>query len=98
MWCLLRQARFLYKFTVILSDQVCEYFQDFDPLRCGSITKSQFQRGLSDLGLSALGHHNLSAAQFEVLSQVYQTPNSPDKILWIVFMEDIESGNYQIYV
>jgi len=71
--------------------RVCEYFQDFDPLRSGSITKSQFQRGLSDLGFSALGHHNLSNAQFEALCQVYASPSQKDKIFWTHFMDDIES-------
>ena len=74
------------------SFQVREYFQDFDPLRSGMITKSQFQRGLSDLGLSALGHHNLTPAQFEALFQVYKSPKMPDKVLWTKFMDDIESG------
>jgi len=72
--------------------QVREYFQDFDPLRSGMITKSQFQRGLSDLGLSALGHHNLTPAQFEALYQVYKSTQMPDKVLWTQFMDDIESG------
>ena len=72
--------------------RVCEYFQDFDPLRSGTITKSQFRRGLSDFGLSALGHHNLSEAQFEVICQQYTNLNTPDQIMWTQFMTDVDSG------
>ena len=78
--------------------QVCEYFQDFDPLRSGMITKSQFRRGLSDLGLSALGQHKLTDAQFEALCNMYSSAKMPDKILWTRFMEDIESGKHVKYI
>ena len=77
--------------------QVCEYFQDFDPLRSGSITRTQFRRGLSDLGLSALGKHNLTNKQFEVLCQAYINPTMPDQILWARFTEDIESGKVVLH-
>lgn len=71
--------------------RVCEYFQDFDPLRSGSIPKSQFRRGLSDLGLSALGLHNLSENQYKLLCTTYQDPKMADKVLWRQFMGDLES-------
>lgn len=75
-----------------MSVQVIEYFDDFDPLRSGSISKSQFRRGLSLLGLSKLGHHDLQDAQFEVLIDFYQNPNKEDQVMWKNFMDDIESG------
>ena len=56
------------------------------------ITKSQFRRGLSDLGLSALGQHRLTDSQFEALCKMYSSAKMPDKVLWTRFMEDIESG------
>lgn len=70
--------------------RVCEFFQDFDPLRSGSITKSQFRRGLSDLGLSALGQLNLSEREFEHLRSYYENPIMTDKVLWTRFMDDVE--------
>ena len=76
--------------------QVCEYFQDFDPLRSGSITKSQFRRCLSNLGLSAIGQHNLSESQFQMLCGFYEDPAQKDKVLWTRFMDDIESGKLYI--
>lgn len=72
--------------------QVIEYFQDYDSLRSGSITKDQFQRGLSDLGLSAIGQHNLTQPQFKKLCDHYVTPGMPDKVQWTRFMDDVESG------
>ena len=69
-----------------------EYFQDFDGLRSGSISKSQFRRGLSSLGLSKLGHHDLIDPQFAVLCKYYENPKAEDKVLWTKFMDDIESG------
>ena len=77
--------------------QVCEFFQDFDPLRSGSITKPQFQRGLSDLGLSALGQHRLTEAQLKTLMAHYQNPTAQDKVLWTRFMDDVESGGCSIH-
>lgn len=69
-----------------------EFFQDFDPLRSGSISKTQFQRGLSVLGLCALGQHKLTDAQLKQLMSHYQNPCAEDKILWTKFMDDVESG------
>lgn len=71
--------------------RVCEFFQDFDPLRSGSITKSQFRRGLSDLGLSAIGQHNLAESQYKMLCSYYEDPSMTDKVLWTRFMDDVES-------
>ncbi|KAK2184430.1 hypothetical protein NP493_266g02009 [Ridgeia piscesae] len=71
--------------------RVSEFFQDFDQLRSGSITKTQFRRCLSDFGLSTLGEHDLTDVQFEALAQFYKDPKLPDKIMWHKFMWDIES-------
>ena len=68
------------------------HFQDYDPLRSGSITVSQFRRGLSDFGLSALGQHHLSNSQFEMLAACYADPAAKDKVRWVDFMADVESG------
>ena len=79
-----------------VSFQVSEFFQDFDQLRSGSITKSQFRRCLSDFGLSTLGEHDLTDVQFEALATMYQDPKLCDKIMWHKFMWDIESGESEI--
>lgn len=67
--------------------QVEEYFQDFDPLRHGSISRSQFRRCLS-----LMGQANLTNEQFEVLVQYYRDPKLPGNVMWTRFLTDTESG------
>lgn len=67
--------------------QVEEYFQDFDPLRHGSISRSQFRRCLS-----LMGQPNLTDEQFEVLVQYYRDPKLPGNVMWTRFLTDTESG------
>lgn len=67
--------------------RVCEYFQDFDPLQERSIPKSQFR-----MGLSALGQHNLTDSQFEVLFLYYENPQKKGTVLWRKFEKDIDTG------
>ncbi|XP_064617922.1 uncharacterized protein LOC135482031 [Liolophura sinensis] len=71
--------------------RVTEYFQDYDPLRSGSITKAQFLRGLASLGLSKLGQHDLSQKQASMLCDFYSSPTQADKVLWTKFVDDVES-------
>ena len=87
-----------------VSVQVCEYYQDFDPLRERSIPRSKFRMGLSAMGLSALGQFNLSNAEFKALSDTYADPANPDCVLWQNFEKEIETGktpfawSYDIFV
>lgn len=71
--------------------RVSEYFYDFDPLNSGSISTTQFRRGLASMGLSKLGKHDLTQAQFDKLSQYYINKVKPDQVLWKDFLKDIES-------
>ena len=73
----------LFKFP----SQVEEYFQDFDPLRHGSISRSIFRRCLS-----LMGQPNLTEEQFEVLASYYRDPKIPDNVMWTKFHTDIEIG------
>ncbi|XP_060063466.1 uncharacterized protein LOC132543930 [Ylistrum balloti] len=79
--------------NIVLTNRlrVIEYFQDYDPLRSGSISKSQFRRGLSVLGLSKLGQHDLLDPQFQVLIDYYQNPDKEDQVLWTKFTYDVET-------
>lgn len=56
------------------------------------MTKERFLRCLSSLGLSSLGHHHLTKAQFEALAEYYRDPKDSTKVLWGRFENDIESG------
>ncbi|KXJ27651.1 hypothetical protein AC249_AIPGENE16872 [Exaiptasia diaphana] len=64
--------------------RVEEFFQDFDPLRHGSISKGQFRQCLNSLGL------NLTEAQFEVLSLYYEDQKRPGNTMWTRFLTDVE--------
>ncbi|KAL9961377.1 hypothetical protein ACROYT_G030301 [Oculina patagonica] len=66
--------------------RVEEYFQDFDPLRHGSISRSQFRRCLS-----SMGQPNLTDEQFEVLAQYYRDPKIYGNVMWTRFLTDTES-------
>ncbi|XP_073251609.1 uncharacterized protein [Porites lutea] len=65
--------------------RVEEYFQDFDPLRHGSISRSQFRRCLS-----SMGQPNLTDEQFEVLAQYYKDPKILGNVMWTRFLTDTE--------
>lgn len=71
--------------------RVQEFFEDYDPLRSGSISKAQFRRGVGLLGLSKLGQHDLTEGQYKLLCDVYQNPQKEDQVLWTRFLWDIET-------
>lgn len=71
--------------------RVAEFFEDYDPLRSGSISKSQFRRGLGLLGMSKLGQHDMTEGQYKLLCDVYTNPKKPDQALWTQFLWDIET-------
>ncbi|EDO33216.1 predicted protein [Nematostella vectensis] len=70
--------------------RVEEFFQDFDPLRHGSISVSQFRQCLNSMGQTDLTH-----AQFQVLAQQYADPKRPGNVMWTQFLTDVEIGANQ---
>ncbi|CAD5122359.1 DgyrCDS10796 [Dimorphilus gyrociliatus] len=72
------------------SRRIEQCFADYDQLRSGSISKSRFRRGLSDLGLSSIGTINLSPAQFEALANRYRDSDNPEMIKWTLFAAEID--------
>lgn len=71
--------------------RVIEFFQDFDPLRSGYISKTQFKRALATMGLSKLGSQDLTEAQYQMLAKYYESSSSSDKVCWKQFHDDIEN-------
>ena len=63
-----------------------EFFQDFDPLRSGSITRAIFTRGIDAMDVSWL-----SKAQVHALLEMYADPRKSDCVLWTRFVSDVES-------
>lgn len=62
-----------------------EHFQDFDPLRTGSISAARFRQGLS-----SLGQPYLTDAQISALCQHYADPRQQGCVCWKRFLEDID--------
>jgi len=65
--------------------RVEEYFQDFDPLRHGSISIARFR-----MGLSAMGQENLTDPQFYALVEVYADRKRRGNVMWTSFLTDVE--------
>lgn len=65
--------------------RVGAYFEDFDSLRSGSVTKPIFQRCLDSLGIKWLDEAHAYALQ-----EYYTDPKKPDCALWHNFMLDVE--------
>ncbi|CAF4326685.1 unnamed protein product, partial [Rotaria sp. Silwood2] len=71
--------------------RVKEFFEDFDPLRLGTISQSRFIRVLASLGLTGLDGVPLTQAQMLALCDHYRHPDQHDLVLWKQFEQDVES-------
>jgi len=72
--------------------RVKQYFADFDPLNSGTVTRSQFERGLGYMGLSSLGQHHLTPGQLATLCHIYEVPDDDQqRVAWTRFAADLES-------
>ncbi|THD24804.1 hypothetical protein D915_004430 [Fasciola hepatica] len=67
------------------------WFTDFDQLRTGQMTRTQFERCLTAAGLSRLHFHDLTPAQIKTLVEAYVSPNDPKMVNWTKFVEDVDS-------
>ncbi|KAJ8950488.1 hypothetical protein NQ314_007875 [Rhamnusium bicolor] len=70
--------------------RVYEFFRHFDPLNCGKITVTQFQRGLDALALSGMQRFFLSLPDVEAILNQYRDPCDPTRICWKTFEDDID--------
>ncbi|KAI8608640.1 hypothetical protein BC830DRAFT_1162449 [Chytriomyces sp. MP71] len=65
--------------------RVAEFFRDFDKLRCYSIPRHEFIRGINRIGLS------LAAAEYESLADIYEDRTGKKGMCrWKDFEQDIE--------
>ncbi|XP_057325404.1 uncharacterized protein LOC130667663 [Microplitis mediator] len=69
--------------------RIREFFQHFDILNSGRVTKSQFHRGLDAILNSSSGRLYLSENEIQNVIKQYADPNDPDRVLWRVFEDDI---------
>lgn len=70
--------------------RIHEFFQDFDPLRSGFITKSQFLRGIDAIGISGLDRMYLSDYELENLCEAYQDELDCSRIDYLTFEDVID--------
>ena len=72
-----------------------ELFQDYDKLRSGLMTSSQFRRCVvasMDKGVVS----PLTEAEIDILIDNYRVPRT-DMVRWRAFVESIDKGNLQIW-
>ena len=65
--------------------RIAEFMRDFDKLRSGSITKTQFFSCLSILKIF------LTIKESEFIYEQYQNPEKENDILWRIFCDDIDT-------
>ncbi|EDW84080.1 uncharacterized protein Dwil_GK13946 [Drosophila willistoni] len=64
-----------------------EFLENFDTLKIGSITKNQFERGLSNMGVGKY----LSNREICLLAERYIDPIDTNRIRWRNFCDDIDT-------
>nr|VZI49794.1 unnamed protein product [Spirometra erinaceieuropaei] len=67
------------------------FFEDFDPLRSGRITKDQFMRALSNASINRIGLHDLTPAQCNKLLENYISSEDPKTVRWLDFVNDVDT-------
>lgn len=65
-----------------------EFLVSFDTLNLGSITKNQFERGLSNMGVGKY----LSQRELGILLERYTDPVDINRVRWRNFVDEIDSG------
>ncbi|XP_050068923.1 uncharacterized protein LOC126557258 [Anopheles maculipalpis] len=82
---LLRIQRHIWNSSISMK----EFFQQYDQLRCGWLSKTVFIRCLDAIGLSALDRLPLSEREIKQLCERYADPNDPCKIHWTAFVDEM---------
>ncbi|VDP90274.1 unnamed protein product [Echinostoma caproni] len=67
------------------------WFHDFDQLRSGQMTRTQFARCLTAAGLTRLDLHDLTPSQMSMLTIAYASKKDPNMVNWTKFVEDVDS-------
>lgn len=81
MFCI---QNYIYKNRV----RTCEFLEKFDSLQVGSITKNQFERGLSNMGVGKY----LSRRELDLLANRYLDPLDTNRVRWRNFVDEIDTG------
>lgn len=70
--------------------RVKPFFEDFDQLRSGRVSESQFRRCVDKIGASRLMMHDLTEKQYQTILKQYRDPKYPDKVNYMRFIADID--------
>ncbi|KAH8381954.1 hypothetical protein KR009_001125 [Drosophila setifemur] len=65
-----------------------EFLESYDALRIGSITKNQFERGLSNMGVGKY----LTQRELGILLERYTDPLDINRVRWRSFVDEIDTG------
>ncbi len=75
--------------------QLKKFFEDFDVLRTGRVTKTQFERALTLAGITRLALHDLTPAHVNILTSIYASKRDPAMVHWRSFVHDVDTGTSQ---
>jgi hypothetical protein len=64
--------------------RIGEFFRDFDKLRSGFISKSQFRIGLN------MAKVQISSQEFELLASEFRAPKEGDHVCWRDFVDRVD--------
>lgn len=70
--------------------KIRDFFEKFDCLRHGLITKNQFIRALEAIGVSGLHRLYVAHHDLEKILRAYTHPHDIDRINWVKFCDDID--------
>lgn len=67
-----------------------EFFEKFDNLRRGYVTKNQFIRAVEGIGISGLSRLFIASDDMQKVMREYEDPMDPDRVNWWKFCDDID--------
>lgn len=67
-----------------------EFFEKFDVLKRGFVTKNQFVRALESLGISGLSRLYIGRDDMEKVMAKYADEMDPDRVNWFKFCDEID--------
>ncbi len=67
-----------------------EFFEKFDKMRRGFVTKSQFVRALEGIGVSGLSRLYIASDDVKKVIDEYEDKTDPDRVNWGKFCDDID--------
>lgn len=67
-----------------------EFFEPFDNLRRGFVTKNQFIRAVESIGISGLSRLYIAPDDLRKVMEAYEDPMDPDRVNWWKFCDEVD--------